>query len=589
MLLSATRWFRRLLSGHGRALVSVLLIIVALVVYPAYATRDRLPVWLEEATGETDLRQQLEGLVLLVRQRPVRTEDMAPVRYAGLYPFGANTFFEQEVEEWKLRRSMELLRDAGVKWVRQEFPWNRIEVGAKGNFSSPQGSTWDTYDRIVALAQDYGLELVVRLDLTPDWAGSDASTLRSPPDDFEDYGDFVAAVASRYKGRVRYYQIWNEPNLFFEWGRTPDAAEYVRLLRTAYQRAKAIDPAIVILSAALAPTLGTPDGKNESDLTYLQKMYDAGAGPYFDVLSAQGYGLWTGPGDRRADPNQVNMSRVQLLREIMVRNGDSDKAVWISELGWDAVPPDLSEPPLHGRVTEEQQARYTVAALQRIQEEWPWAGVVFYWHFRKVSDEARRNEEFYFRMVDPDFTLRPVYFAVQSVAQQPPVLYGGGHQADHWALRYDGPWEARSHTPTGQPGAENYGATTRAGSRLRFTFKGSGVSLVTITGPDAGRLAVQIDGSSLRANRVMVRDAAGQAVLDLKAQGQEWGVRVPLAAGLEDTYHEVTLTALGDGEVAIGGVVVVAPQRSFQQLLVGVGLFIGAAVALGAALAVRRA
>lgn len=589
MLLSAIRWFQRLLSAHGRAFVSGLLIVVALVVFPAYATRDHLSVWLEEATGETDLRQQLEGLAFLAWQRPVLTEDMSPVRYAGVYPFGANTFFEQEVEEWKLRRSMELLRDAGVTWVRQEFPWNRIEVRAKGNFSGPQGSTWDTYDRIVALAQEYGLELVVRLDLTPDWAGSDASVLRSPPDDFMDYGDFVAAVASRYKGRVRYYQIWNEPNLFFEWGRTPDAAEYVRLLRTAYQRAKAIDPAIVVLSAALAPTLGTPDGKNESDLTYLQKMYDAGAGPYFDVLSAQGYGLWTGPGDRRADPNQVNMSRVQLLREIMVRNGDSDKAIWISELGWDAVPLDLPEPPLHGRVTEEQQARYTKAALQRVQEEWPWVGVVFYWHFRKVSDEARRNEEFYFRMVDPDFTLRPVYFAVQSVAQQPPVVYGGWHQADHWALRYDGHWEKRSHPSMGQPGAENFVATPQSGSRLSFTFKGSGVSLVTNTGPGAGRLVVQIDGSSLRANRVMARDAAGQAVLDLKAQVQKRGVRAPLAAGLEDTYHEVTLTAVSGGEVAIGGIVVVAPRRSFPQLLVGAGLFAGVAVALGAALAVRSA
>ena len=36
-----------------------------------------------------------------------------------------------EVEETKVRRSMVLLRDAGVTWIRQEFPWDRIEPSVK--------------------------------------------------------------------------------------------------------------------------------------------------------------------------------------------------------------------------------------------------------------------------------------------------------------------------------------------------------------------------------------------------------------------------------------------------------------------------
>ena len=71
------------------------------------------------------------------------------------------------------------------------------------------------------------------------------------------YGDFVYHFVEHYRGRVRYIQIWNEPNLYIEWGNRPvDPAGYVELLRIAYQRAKEADPNVYVLSAPLAITLG---------------------------------------------------------------------------------------------------------------------------------------------------------------------------------------------------------------------------------------------------------------------------------------------------------------------------------------------
>ena len=52
---------------------------------------------------------------------------------------------------------------------------------------------------------------------------------------------------SRYRGRVRYYQIWNEPNLVREWGQV-SARDYVALLKIAYTRAKEADPDCVIIT-----------------------------------------------------------------------------------------------------------------------------------------------------------------------------------------------------------------------------------------------------------------------------------------------------------------------------------------------------
>ena len=123
----------------------------------------------------------------------------------------------------------------------------------------------------------------------------------------------------RYEGRIRYYQIWNEPNIYPEWGERPvSPEEYTELLKVGYTRVKEVCPECVVISGALAQTI--PLGPRDlNDFIFLQRMYDAGAGDYFDVLAMQGYGLWSGPTDRRMRPRVLNFSRPLYLREIMVR------------------------------------------------------------------------------------------------------------------------------------------------------------------------------------------------------------------------------------------------------------------------------
>jgi polysaccharide biosynthesis protein PslG len=73
---------------------------------------------------------------------------------------------------------------------------------------------WAKYDRFVDLAEQYDIEIIARLSNPPSWTRALTDTIGSmaPPDNFADYGDFVAATAVRYQGRVRAYQLWNEPN-----------------------------------------------------------------------------------------------------------------------------------------------------------------------------------------------------------------------------------------------------------------------------------------------------------------------------------------------------------------------------------------
>ncbi len=124
-------------------------------------------------------------------------------------------------------------------------------------------------------------------------------------------------------------------------------------------------------------------------------MYQAGAGACFDVLSMQGYGLNSGPTDRRMRPVTVNVGRSQYIRELMVAHGDAGKPIWLSEAAWNAVPSYEEHPGEidargnFGQVTLEQQARYMPLFYERIRHEWPYVGMVNYWFFTLPDIQPR--------------------------------------------------------------------------------------------------------------------------------------------------------------------------------------------------------
>jgi len=498
-------------------------------------------------------RNQIIAITSQLSARRVETADMVPIRYSGVNPLGVNTFLEQEAEISKRRQTMRMIKDAGIGWIRQQFPWEDIEEPSKGQYWDEKNnqSTWDKYDNIVDLAQEYGLQLIVRLDLPPKWAHPNNAWPQSPPENFDDYGDFVYTVVSRYRGKVRYYQLWNEPNLAIEWGSKPvNAREYVRLLKVGYQRAKEADPNCVILSAALAPTI-EESWRALNEQIYLQQMYDAGAKDYFDIMSVMAYGLRSGPDDRRLELRDVNFSRPILTRETMVRNGDASKPIWASEMGWNAQPEWLTADPVFGRVSEDLQAEYTVRAFQRAAEEWPWMGVMNIWFFKRADDRDRNQPFYYFRMAEPDLTPLPVYQAVKEYGNStPPTIHRGYRQEDDWALSYQGEWN-RVADPRASEGFMK--ATGQAGASVSALFQGTELALVVPKGPAYGSAYVEIDGSP-RWTNLLPHDKSGRSVLDLYSPDAQWKLVVPVATGLNYGVHRLEIKTAGpfalDGVIA---------------------------------------
>lgn len=318
-------------------------------------------------------------------------------------------------------RDLQIIAAAGFGWVKVNFGWREIEL-EKGEFD------WSHTDAIVEMANTDGLDIIARIDFQPEWAGG-GYPASGPPDEPQDLADFMTALASRYTGRIRAYQIWNEPNLGTEWGgQTPDPGAYVKLLGVAYDAIKEADPNAMVISAGLSPT-GTWDEQTRPDDWYLESMYlamDGSSDGYFDVLGAHGAGYLsppeTDPATVEADPalgghRSMAFRRIEDLRAIMVKYGDQDKQIALLEFGWTSDP--RPESPYHWHaVSEETKADYMVRAYQFARDNWsPWIGVMSLIYVAD-PDWTEADEQYWWAITDPsypEFKPRPAYLALKAM------------------------------------------------------------------------------------------------------------------------------------------------------------------------------
>jgi len=327
-----------------------------------------------------------------------------PQRVKTVNPkMGVHTRLTDEVEEWKIKRTLEMVREMGAPWIVEYFPWAYYEP-RKGFFN------WEHADLVVNHAVTQGLTVIARLGFVPRWARPKDTTFTYLDEEhFADFGDYVYAFVEHFRGRVNYIIIWNEPNLSLEWGYRPvDPEGYTKLLRIAYVRAKEANPEVKVLAGALAPTFA-PQGSRwgMTDVDFLRRMYEAGAKDYFDILAVHSYG-WKFPPDDPPALDKVNFRRVELLRQVMVEYGDVEKEVIVTEGGWN------DHPRWTKAVRPAQRILYTIQAYDMALKRWNWCKAVCFWAFR--FPWAARTYQDYFTFVAVDFVPKPIYLEVKKYA-----------------------------------------------------------------------------------------------------------------------------------------------------------------------------
>jgi hypothetical protein len=258
-----------------------------------------------------------------------------------------------------------LMKDLGMNTIREGWNWKYIETS-----NNTYVSWMNMFDGKMNEFKNMGVNTMVMITDTPDWASSDPKYrskttfdsaslgkytvpmgLKTPifkdgtdvykpgavPNPANPYAEYVYYLASRYKGKVGFYQVWNEPD--FPSGDlaagTKDASgrtrywagsvqEYVRLLQVAHTIVKGVDPAAKIATGGLGYE------------KYLAAIIDNGGAKYFDVVDFHAYGT-----DKTSSNGVLNSSwgflgRYNALKQVLTSKGVTGKTFSVSETGFTA-------------------------------------------------------------------------------------------------------------------------------------------------------------------------------------------------------------------------------------------------------------
>ena len=319
----------------------------------------------EKRLGTMHYRLRAFVLLLLLPLLAVARAAVA----APTSPFGVNIHAPQGAE---LAAELDRVKAAGLGWVRIDFIWAAAEP-RKGAYN------WRGYDALVAAARARGLEVFATVAYTPAWA-TDGPEITGVPRNPDDWRRFCFRAAKRYRGKIRYWGMWNEPNLPQFWAGTRD--QYIDvILKTG---------ADAIHSGSPAAQVGGPDlahlvsGSSDWYDWLRESLLEAGGKLDFithhiydndgnrDVTSK--LAASTAFGGRPSFWQYVNPS----VQEVLKSTGWTNKPVWLTETGWES-----------GRVSDQRQADYYTGFLNDWFTGRPgrdWISKVFFYELKDGPD-----------------------------------------------------------------------------------------------------------------------------------------------------------------------------------------------------------
>ncbi len=200
-----------------------------------------------------------------------------------------------------------VMKQAGIRWARTDFDWNGIER-KKGEWH------FNHLDKLMGIAEEHDINILPILVYHVEWAKPAWKHLDA-------WGEYVRQVVTRYGKKLRYWEVFNEPNLQGFWADEVSGENYTKMLKHTYEIIKSIDPDIQVLYGGVA---GVPH-------KFIEDTFKAGAGAYFDIMNIHPY-QWT------SIPESM-LPDFKRLQETMDKYGIANKPIWITEVGWSTAKP----------------------------------------------------------------------------------------------------------------------------------------------------------------------------------------------------------------------------------------------------------
>jgi hypothetical protein len=343
------------------------------------------------------------GALALLAGLLVAAPFCAPVTEAGARPLRTGVFDPFEFTRDQPQALKRTAR-AGATFAKGHLAWYIAAPGKPANPADPADPaySWGAADTFVRRARAAGLEPVLMVSGTPQWARARGSCGAGPacaPSAYQ-LGQFARAAATRYSGSyqglpgVHYWQAWSEPNLdYFLVPNSPST--YRRMLAQFTPAVKAAVPGNSVIAGGLAP-LARP-GAAVGPLRFMRKLLcmrgrahprkACGKTAPLDIWATHPYttGGPTHSGPGRDDVSLGDLPQMTRLlraadRAKRIQNRSRHTPFWVTEFSWDSRPPDPGGVPLR------RQARWTGEALYRMWK----AGVSTVFWFM-IRDEARHG------------------------------------------------------------------------------------------------------------------------------------------------------------------------------------------------------
>lgn len=224
-------------------------------------------------------------------------------------PYGICAHLTLEHRSFEDRRAaIRQVSDLGLGWIRTDFRFWMVQE------QQEDAEDWTLLDETLAAVEQHGLKVLPVVWKMPYFQ-------RPILKNQNEWRKWVRKLALRYKDRITAMEIGNEPNVAGFWSEKQfRMADYVSLLKGAYEEIKSIAPSIRVSCAGWA---GIP-------LDKLNEFYACGGGKYCDIISVHPYC------DHEFENRPESFLDVQLesLRSLLTRYGDKDKPIWITEIGW---------------------------------------------------------------------------------------------------------------------------------------------------------------------------------------------------------------------------------------------------------------
>lgn len=208
-----------------------------------------------------------------------------------------------------------LMKESGMSFIRDNIPWIRVEK-TKGVYKI----TDDDMSNMNKLI-DSGLEVLFMLGYTN--VNYDGGKTPVSDEAIAGFANYCAYIAREFKGRVKYFEVWNEYNggTGFNPSQAPPET-YAKMLKAAYKAIKGENPDAVVIGIDTA----------EIDLEWAERVFKEGGYDYMDAVSVHPYD-WNFNSLLGNYRWSKLIEETQQLKELMLKYGD-EKPVWFTEVGF---------------------------------------------------------------------------------------------------------------------------------------------------------------------------------------------------------------------------------------------------------------